>query len=153
MHERLTALCLKRLLVMYREGIGVPQDYTAVAKTNGGPKPSVAAPYALYAGRLPKVAAPLSKSQGLLESSIDFAELGVQVAADARQDGDDHDCDERSNQAVFNSRGARLVLHVTRKKILHGFAPVSTLTVRSAPSAYCQIGTVAVSSSNVLRQS
>ncbi len=121
---------------MYCDGSGVPQDYNAVSNTNGGPKPSVVALDALYAGRLPKPAAPLSKAQGLLESSIDCGELGVQAAADIRQDRDDHDGDERGNKAILNSRGTRFVLHVTRKKILHGSAPVSTLTVRSAPSAF-----------------
>src|ERR1044072_702595 len=55
----------------------------------------------------------------LLQRSVDRGELRVQVGAEAIDDRDDRERDPRSNQAVFDGGGARLVLHETRNQVLH----------------------------------
>src|SRR5271155_5552043 len=45
----------------------------------------------------------------LLEHAADFAEFGAELRAQARQDGDERDRDQRSDQRILDSRGARLV--------------------------------------------
>src|SRR6478609_6998405 len=55
----------------------------------------------------------------LLQRSVDRGELRVQVGAEAVDDRDDRERDARSNQAVLDSGGARLVLHETRNQVLH----------------------------------
>ena len=55
----------------------------------------------------------------LLERGVDRSELGLQVAAEAVDDGDNGKRDAGSDQAVFDRGGAGLVLHKTSKQILH----------------------------------
>src|SRR5271170_4027383 len=45
----------------------------------------------------------------LFEDAADFAELGAEAGAQAGQNRDERDCDQRSDQRVFDSGGARLV--------------------------------------------
>src|ERR1700761_3044793 len=55
----------------------------------------------------------------LLQRAVDRAELAVQVAAEAVHGRDDRKGNARGNQAVFDRGCTGLVLHETRKKILH----------------------------------
>src|SRR5271156_614129 len=45
----------------------------------------------------------------LFEDAADFAELGAEAGAQAGQNRDERDCDQRSDQRIFDSGGARLV--------------------------------------------
>ena len=58
-------------------------------------------------------------SRRLLQRAVDAAELGVQVAADAVDDGDNGERNAGGDEAVFDGGGAGLVLHKTRNQILH----------------------------------
>src|SRR5271170_4974873 len=45
----------------------------------------------------------------LFEDAADFAELGAEAGSQAGQNRDERDCDQRSDQRIFDSGGARLV--------------------------------------------
>jgi hypothetical protein len=45
----------------------------------------------------------------LFEDAADFAEFSAELRAQAGQNRDERDCDQRSDQRVFDSGGARLV--------------------------------------------
>ena len=45
----------------------------------------------------------------LFEDAADFVELAAEFGAQAGQNRDERDCDQRSDQRVFDSGGARLV--------------------------------------------
>src|SRR5580698_5135610 len=70
------------------------------------------------ANRSPLVA---EEERRLLEGAGNAGERGLQIAAEALNNGDDRNRDAGSNQAVFDRRGARLVLHKTRKNGLHSW--------------------------------
>src|SRR5947209_7451922 len=61
----------------------------------------------------------------LLDRGGDVAERGAELAAEALHDRDNRDRDAGGDQAVFNSRRARLVLGKAFDG-LHGVAPWST---------------------------
>jgi hypothetical protein len=45
----------------------------------------------------------------LLERGADFAEFLAEARAQVRKYGDERDCDQRSDQRVFDSGGARII--------------------------------------------
>src|SRR4030088_1599039 len=55
----------------------------------------------------------------LLQRGVDRGELGVQVAAEAVDDGNDRQRNAGCKKAVFDSGGAGLILHETRNQVLH----------------------------------
>ena len=57
----------------------------------------------------------------LLESGGNGSELGLHAGADVRDGGDDRERDEGGEEAVFNGRYARLVLHKTPNNRIHWF--------------------------------
>jgi hypothetical protein len=59
------------------------------------------------------------RSYCLLQRAVDRVELGVQVAAEAVNGGDNGKRNASRNEAVFDGGGAGLVLHETRNQILH----------------------------------
>jgi hypothetical protein len=59
----------------------------------------------------------------LFDRGGNVAERGVQVRPERLHGGDDRNRDARGDEAIFDGRGARLVLHKTRKKLAHWMAP------------------------------
>jgi hypothetical protein len=55
----------------------------------------------------------------LFERSRNGAERGVQLGAEALNDGDDRNRDAGRDETIFDGRGARLVLYKTRNKLFH----------------------------------
>ena len=55
------------------------------------------------------------------QTVADFTEGSVQVGVDLTEDGDDADAEDRSNEAVFDGRGARLILQEARENVRHDF--------------------------------
>src|SRR5437762_744970 len=56
----------------------------------------------------------------LFHRGLDAGEGGVQLRAETRDHGDDRNRDAGGNQAVLDGGCTRLVLHETRKQLLHG---------------------------------
>jgi hypothetical protein len=65
------------------------------------------------------IATPELRSEILLYGCAEFVvhlvEGGLQARADVLQNCDDADADDGSDKAIFDSRGARLILHETRE--------------------------------------
>src|SRR5262249_12857951 len=80
--------------------------------------------------------------QNLLQRSVDRRELRVQVGAEAVDDRDDRERDARSNQAVLDGGGARLVLHETRNQVLHKLNSMYTSLVELGPRLTGLLSTV-----------
>jgi hypothetical protein len=61
----------------------------------------------------------------LLPSQLiaDVAERGDQAILERTQSGNDADADDRSNQAVLDSRGTRFVVSEASEEILHDSTP------------------------------
>src|SRR5262249_60947740 len=59
-------------------------------------------------------------SRRLLQRGLDAGEGRVQLGAETRDHGDDRNRDAGGNQAVLDGGGTRLILHETRKQLLHG---------------------------------
>ena len=55
----------------------------------------------------------------LLQRVVDVCELRVEVGAEAVDDNDNDNGNAGGDQSVFDSGGAGLILHETRKKIRH----------------------------------
>src|SRR5271156_4887590 len=72
----------------------------------------------------------------LFEDAADFAELGAEASAQAGQNRDERDCDQRSDQRVFDSGGARLVADERLEGIDHIFAPAPRMAIHPALIAH-----------------
>ena len=55
----------------------------------------------------------------LLELGRDAGEAGVQLAAKAVHDRDDRDRNASGNEAVFDGRRTRVVIHETHEEVFH----------------------------------
>src|SRR5262245_45329264 len=63
---------------------------------------------------------------GSIERVANRCKGEVKCAADLRCAGHDRECDERGDQAIFDSGGAGFIFYKARKKLRHSRAPYST---------------------------
>jgi hypothetical protein len=68
----------------------------------------------------------------LFEHATDFGELAAEFGAQIGQNRDERDCDQRSDQRVFDSGGARLVADERLEGLDHFFAPAPKVVIHTA---------------------